>query len=242
MLLISPNFNKKLWLQLRSHLGNSSVTIKLFGIFSKKFNARLAHKDSTICIEGFPRSANTYMMSLLTIADPTLKHTSHTHLAGNVLLAIKNDIPAVVLIRKPLDCILSYAIYEPRISIESHIKNYLIFYQQLLKHRDHYLLVHFDQLISKPENTINSINQRFDLNFVYQESLEEEKALINRWCETEKSNDSMEDLIARPSEERARKKKLLEQKLSQNVKGLVLLDQANTLYAIYTNPKQSIPA
>lgn len=235
MSIFHTEIMKKTWLTLRPQLGKSTRTIKIIGAFSKRFNSRLAKEGSKICVEAYPRSANTYMMALLTITQPKLRHTSHTHLAGNVLLAIKNHIPAVVLIRNPVDCILSHAIYEPLLSVEQHIRHYILFYKTLLPQKNHFLSITFENLTNQPKEVINRINKKFDLDFVYKDSPSEQSDLINKWATANQTQKLNEDTVARPSESRAKKKQILQQELANDTQLMRLIDQANDLYSIYKN-------
>ena len=80
-----------------------------------------------ICIEGYPRSANTFAGRLFHLANPVpIAH--HTHLINNVKLALGYGIPVLILIRDPADAIASACIYRKQ-GVDSEVSWRLSFYQ-----------------------------------------------------------------------------------------------------------------
>ena len=61
----------------------------------------IINPDKDICIEGFPRSGNSYFVMLLRRCNPEIKIANHIHSPVQLIKAINLGIPAVMLIRKP---------------------------------------------------------------------------------------------------------------------------------------------
>src|ERR1043166_5658936 len=74
-----------------------------------------AAKDTDIVIDGFPRCANTYATYAFDLAQKArLNIANHIHKKSQFLVARKYGIPAILLIRDPLDCITSTLIRQPK--------------------------------------------------------------------------------------------------------------------------------
>lgn len=61
-------------------------------------------------VEGFPRSANTFLVTALNMSWPTMAVQSHSHDPKNLITA-DNSFPVVSVIRAPVDAIASYAVH-----------------------------------------------------------------------------------------------------------------------------------
>lgn len=66
----------------------------------------IATEDKDLVVEGYPRSANTFVVEFIRIVagdhGEQVKFAHHTHDAKNVELGIKSGLPCLVLIREPL--------------------------------------------------------------------------------------------------------------------------------------------
>ena len=92
-------------------------------------------KNSTdILIDGFPRCANTYATYTFDIAQPKkLVIAHHIHKQSQFILAGKYKIPAILLIRNPLDCISSLLVRQPKYQAATLFKGYFHMYNNLKK-------------------------------------------------------------------------------------------------------------
>ena len=83
-----------------------------YPIYGRKYPANYisTNKDTQICIEGFPRSGNTYSVSAFKLANKGIKISHHLHVPAQVLLAVQYQIPTIVVIRNPLDAVTSLLI------------------------------------------------------------------------------------------------------------------------------------
>lgn len=115
--------------------------------------------DSDILIEGFPRSANTYLKhTLLELTNDKIKIASHRHHPLQFYFANKYKIPSVLLYRDPLSCALSYMVkYElndPSL-LNIIFRRYYKFYKTVLNNYNYDLVIKFEDIIG---NTINVSN------------------------------------------------------------------------------------
>ena len=86
----------------------------LYKIFAKnlKSDPRMTDANTTVVIEAFQRSGNTFAWFLIReIFGDEFKIAHHTHSVANLKLAIRYNKKTVILIRNPIDSIVSAIIY-----------------------------------------------------------------------------------------------------------------------------------
>lgn len=132
-----------------------------------KANAtQIAGPESDLVIEGFPRSGNTYARAFFSLSQKDgFKLASHLHSPSHLYLAWKYQVPALLLIRNPLDTAVSNMTNEPYVHPNQVLKNWLRFYEGSLKYKDAFLAVDFEALISNFRGVVEKLNQRFEVGF-----------------------------------------------------------------------------
>lgn len=150
-----------------------------------KNNDRLATKKSDICIEGFPRSANSFAVSAFRLCyESQMNIATHMHSHANVYRAISLGIPTLVLIRKPKDSIISLrslaierAFHKNEkielISIKNLIEWYISFYTFLMDKKDKFVIGEFSQVTDDMTVIIRQFNIKYNTNFIEYTNLEE---------------------------------------------------------------------
>lgn len=141
---------------------------------------RLVTREHDILIEGFPRSANSFVSRafLMNNCWPRHREATHFHCPAHVLLAIKYKIPTVVLIRKPEDAIVSLMAlsYRSKIFTEKQSKidriricrltqTYHNFYNSIAQHKDRFVLGEFESVIQDVNLLIDRVNKKFSTHF-----------------------------------------------------------------------------
>lgn len=111
--------------------------------------------STSICLEGYSRSGNTFSLNLVRRLFPDVNIASHVHTVSSIKLAFKNNVPVIVLIRDPKDCIPSGTIKKcPFTSSFSKdiplrlLREYIHYYQYVLKNIDKLKIIEFKRLIS----------------------------------------------------------------------------------------------
>jgi len=101
-----------------------------------------------ICIEGYPRSGNTFAVLMFNMAnDVHIAH--HTHCTGQIARALRYGIPAVVLIRHPIDAITSSAFsLGGQKAIDAQVYRYIAFYRWVKPRVDSVVLCRFETVIT----------------------------------------------------------------------------------------------
>lgn len=163
------------WDWLKFFLKRNMFLHQLVMAWKAKQNPRLmvVKGKTKICIEGYPRSANSYSVRMFKLANniPPVQICHHSHSIHIVKKAVKFRIPVLVVIRNPIDAITSLCIARKGIkgvsnqNITIHIFEYLDFYSWISKHLDKVVLCSFEDVISNFNLVIAKLNDRFGTEF-----------------------------------------------------------------------------
>lgn len=129
------------------------------------FEELLVEKDTQICIEGFPRSANSFMTLFFSHWNPDVKTAHHAHLPVQIRIAARRKIPAIVVIRPPLDAIVSLLVREKNLYPWVAIKTYILFYKMIEQYRSYFILADFETCITRPDRIVDLANKKFNTSF-----------------------------------------------------------------------------
>ena len=91
----------------------------------------MGSKGKDIAIIGFPRSGNSFARATFLYANPNLKIASHHHYIAELKIAIKYQIPSLLLIREPIESLSSLVVRNPEIAIEEALERYLRFFRAI---------------------------------------------------------------------------------------------------------------
>lgn len=137
---------------------------------------RLVYKHTDLCVEGFPRSANSFVAGMIGSSqgkDFQLAH--HTHAPAQIIRACKLNVPTLVLIRKPIDAVISLRALELEIckrqnkkngkaNFKNSIEEWVQFYNRVLPYRNNYSIGTFGKVVNDMDAVIKSLNARFNTN------------------------------------------------------------------------------
>jgi hypothetical protein len=146
------------------------------------FEDLLVTRSTDLCVEGFPRSANSFSVQALRYAQPQpVEIAHHTHVPANAIRACEWGIPTVILIRSPYDAIVSRIALDKEVQVVEHdvtvprqrvsfaawIQAWLSFYRALVPYRiqERLLVAPFSVAIQDMGHIIEQINARFGTNF-----------------------------------------------------------------------------
>lgn len=195
----------------------------------------LVSKSTELVIEGFPRSGNTFAFAAFTLAQSrSVKIAHHHHVPAQIIYAIKNRIPVLVIVRKPDEAALSLVIREPYISIKDALSYYMLFYERIIPYSDNCLVATFEQVIGNFGAVILQLNEKFKTNYDKfennAENVERCFGLIEEMDMLDTGRSEVkESTVARPSKERAKLKKKLKQSIELPANAL-LLEEAFEVY------------
>lgn len=204
----------------RTHLYVGQRPSLFFGIYSARPRYRdlLTSSKTRLVIEGFPRSGNTFTVFAFRYAQPRDVHVAHhLHAPAQIMRASRLGIPALVLIREPVEAVLSLMLRDPRFSADSALRYYVSFYETVARYRDGYVLGSFEEVVQDYGTVIERVNSKFGTDFRPFEHTEENVArifsLIEEAHRAKRRDTVVQEQIAIPSEAKSKLKAELKGKL-----------------------------
>ena len=160
------NFLRSIKHECREKLSTSALGVKLLAIFGSWGHARV-RQDSRVCIEAYPRSANTFSIAAFRISqdDFSCHIGRHSHMAGQVKLALQYGVPVAVIIREPLAAAASLKVFAPYLTTRQCLKDYIRFYQALDPIRDKFVCLKFEDVIADYNVVLQGLSEKFGVDY-----------------------------------------------------------------------------
>ena len=137
-------------------------------------NQFVCDHTTSMVVEGFPRSSNTFTVDFLFMLSQrggqNMKLAHHTHDAENDLLGHGLKIPCVVLLRSPVAAISSYMIYSG-VDATTAVSRYIQFYKAVRPIKNKVLIAPFETLTTDFNAFVSAVNARFVFNIPLSEDL-----------------------------------------------------------------------
>lgn len=149
---------------LRKSLVLVSLRLRIRGENPKVYIVKKGVTD--ICIDGYPRSANSFSVRMFLQANPDAKIAHHTHSVANLNKALKHNIPVVVLIRDPEQAIISSIIAHKKNDIDMEVSRYIDFYDWVYRRIDKMVIADFYQVVNDFNAAILNVNKKFNKSFL----------------------------------------------------------------------------
>lgn len=152
--------------RLRNHIRRYPSLLRVWS-YARGYSHTVARRGTTeICIEGYPRSANSTTVRLFKISNPSWRGIAHhTHTIANVVLALRYRIPTVILLREPSDAVCSALIAGGKNEPVDELLRYVGFYRYVEKHVDEVVMVDFETALNDYNAIIRRVNERFGTSF-----------------------------------------------------------------------------
>jgi len=127
----------------------------------------LAFRDDTdVVVEGYPKSANAFVAHAFDTGQPRQLRVAHTtHVAGQVIVACRRDVPALVLIRDPAQAVSRIALVRPDISLGLLLRGWIRFYRPLLPWRAGFAVGPFGAVTSDLGAVMRRMNEKLGTSF-----------------------------------------------------------------------------
>jgi hypothetical protein len=175
-------------------------------IVRRKYSGQIVDAGTELVIEAFPRSGNTFAVVAFELSQGRpVKIAHHLHAAAQVTRGVRLEKPTLVLIRDPVEAVLSHLVREPGVTPRQGMWNWIRFYRSAENIRNHILVATFEDVTTDFGLVIDRLNERFDTSFA---RFEHSRGNVERCFERiEQRNRSMysrlvESKIARPSSAR----------------------------------------
>jgi hypothetical protein len=197
----------------------------------------LARRHSSIVIEGFLRSGNTFSVAAFRVSNGTDHHIGrHLHAAAHVHRAVRLGRPTIVLIREPADAVISYLIRRPTLTPGAALREYIGFYRSLWRLRASFVVGPFDLMVSDFGAVIEAVNRRFGTAFLpYEPTPDNDEAafrIVEEMNRRECGGMVVETHVARPSADRRAARQELS-RLLESPRFSSLLEEARDLHDRY---------
>jgi hypothetical protein len=233
-------FRFEKWLQI--YAGKHPTAF--YGLYrlARKDRGRVVTPETQLVMEGFPRSANSFARVAFNRAQSErVRIANGLHVPAQVIRAARWRIPTLVLIRKPEDAVLSFAIRDP-ISVDQALRYYLSFYETVEAYRDAYVLGLFEEVTEDFGQVIRRINDRFGTSFSVfhhdKRNVEDVFARIERNSRKRFGEMSLENKASRPFAGREKLKREVVYEL-EDPKRRELIARAETVYDRLTGPTRN---
>ena len=106
----------------RNFLGSHPYLYKSLWLMPK-FRKNIVYPDTAICIDGFPKSANNFLIQCFSSWNKRVCVPSQIHLPMKIITAVKYNVPCIVTIRDPLFSIASILAVDPLLSYRIIIRS-----------------------------------------------------------------------------------------------------------------------
>ncbi|MHA1973663.1 MAG: hypothetical protein ACTSW1_11750 [Candidatus Hodarchaeales archaeon] len=120
-----------------------------------------------VCIDGFPRSANSFAVNLVRVAKPDLKIIHHVHSPVIIRKSLSDDIPIFILIREPKDAVVSEYIRSKfsreKQNVNKIIKRYSDYYEYVAKFIEDVFIISFVTVTQSPTKYLQFIFKELNI-------------------------------------------------------------------------------
>ncbi len=120
--------------------------------------------ETQLVIDGYTRSASTFAVSALQLAqDRPVRLAHHLHAPAQLVEAARRGVPTLALIREPEGAVLSHVVREPWVDMRDAADGYARFYRCLMPHRGQFVVGEFEEVTHDFASVVRKLNDRFGL-------------------------------------------------------------------------------
>jgi hypothetical protein len=117
-----------------------------------------------LVVDGYTRSASTFAVYALQLAQPRpLRLAHHLHAPAQLIAAARRGVPALLLVREPRGAILSQLVREPGVAMRDALVAYVRFHECLRAYQDRLVVGEFETVTHDFGSVIGRLNERFGL-------------------------------------------------------------------------------
>jgi hypothetical protein len=201
---------------------------------------RIIRPDTELVIEGFGRSASSYAVAALELAqDGELRSAHHTHAGAQVVRAARLGLPTLVIVKKPDEVAVSHMLRHPGLDAATVYNAWIRFHRTVQGVADDILAITVDELDRDYTGVIVRLNERFGTSFVPPPPTEEFDKRVHDEMWDRHLKQGRPDLhFGRPTPERQRAKDALRHRL-EDPHLAARRREANRLYSDLTGARDS---
>ena len=192
----------------------------------------VVRRHTDLLISGYWRCANHYASyAFISSQKRPVRVAHHFHAPAQVMLAVRWNVPTLLLIREPVGAVCSATVYLEHDDPHPFLKFFNIYHRALVPYRDQIVISDFKQTTTNFGSVIAEINQRYGRDFdLYHGTPEDEQRIEEMIREEYRVGlDSRPARLPLPSHEKDLLKEEIKQKLF-DPRCAALLDEARQLY------------
>lgn len=203
-----------------------------FAYLDRRSNMRplLPRKSSSVYVDGFPRSANSYVFYAFKVANPNIEISGHCHSAAAIRKAVELSVPVFLTVREPRGCLASFTQFVPSLPLAEAMHHYLRFYERVLPLRDSIFVADFHDVTVDLGEAMCLMNRNLGTSLEpylkTQQQEEEVEFLLDQ--SNRRYARGAEHTTPRPSDDRRDAESLL---LDLSARQSRLMDECASLYA-----------
>ena len=161
-----PRWLRNAWFGTRYLLGSHRFTVPLLHLAPAPYSRVMVRPGMEVCIDGLPRSSNTFAGWAFLDQNPDADLAHHVHLPMQFRRAVDLGIPTAVLTREPLGNLTSLVITgENDLSHDIAFRVYLHYHRWARNLRDRLVICTFDEVVEDPSIVARRLNSRFGTSF-----------------------------------------------------------------------------
>lgn len=201
-------------------------------LLRENFKRRAVTPKTDIVIDGYWRCGNHYATySFIFAQHKRAVVAHHFHAPSQFMLAIRWGIPAVLLIRDPIDAVASATIYLNRTDPRPLLRFFNIFHKSLLHLRDQIIVADFPTTVNDFGSVIKRVNDHYQRDFMLYRRTHEDDEKIAKMIRKEHKDHMGGKLstLPLPSKEKMRLKQQIVRTIDSSMCSS-LLSEARRLY------------
>lgn len=150
----------------RQKLGRRTWSHRLLQLASRQDREWFVDARTDVCIEGYPRSGNSFAVESFRQANPDARIGHHVHVPAQITRAAEFDVPTALVIREPAEAVSSFAVYwAGKISPAVLLKHYIKFHCAIDQHKDEIAICPFSRFIENPAFVARALNRKFGTDY-----------------------------------------------------------------------------
>ncbi len=154
------------WFVARYVLGSYRATYPLLRFAPAPYSRVMVKIGMDACIDGMPRSANTFGGTAFLQQNPGVRLAHHMHLPEQVGRAVRLGVPCVVLLRDPLSNLASLVIAgDNDLSPYAAFRVYIDYYRRIARLRKRLALCRFEEVLEDPSVIARRLNDFYGTDF-----------------------------------------------------------------------------
>lgn len=155
------------WFAMRYLSGDRELTFPLHRMLPAPYSRRIVDRATDVCIDGLPRSANSFGTLFFQSQNPGALTAHHTHVPAQFRRAVRLGVPCAILVREPLATLTSLLIAYDRALVPSlAFRVYTRYYRQLAEVRDRLAICRFEEVVADPTVIARRLNGRYGTAFI----------------------------------------------------------------------------